>query len=322
MRLSLAALLFCLPAAAAVLPDAIGPFHRTATSAPAVSDRALWDEYGLKASETASYESDGAKFSLTAWRLQDSTGAMAAFEWQRPAKSVASNAAAWAVEAKDYLLVLHGNYVLEFKGYQPQPAELEALYAALLNVDTTSLPVLTGYLPAHDLVPNSQRYVTGPVALQKFDSGIPPSVAAFHYGAEAQIGAFQSPKGDLTLAIFNYPTNQIAMQRIAEFEKLPGAMAKRSGPLIAVILAPPDPDFAERLLAGVRYQAEVTRDERVPTRHDNIGFLLVDIFVFTGILVGFSIVAGLAFGSVRAFLRRGKSGAEAEPMITLHLEER
>ena len=44
------------------------------------------------------------------------------------------------------------------------------------------------------------------------------------------------------MAIFNYPTPQIAMQQVPDFEKLPGAMAKRSGPMVAVVLSPADPD--------------------------------------------------------------------------------
>ena len=54
----------------------------------------------------------------------------------------------------------------------------------------------SGLLPSDNLVPNSERYILGPVALQAFDPGIPPSVAAFHLSAEAQLGVFQSPKGD------------------------------------------------------------------------------------------------------------------------------
>jgi len=164
--------------------------------------------------------------------------------------------------------------------------------------------------------------VTGPTALEKFLPGIPPSVAAFHYGTEAQTGVFHSPKGDMTLAIFNYPTPQIAMQRAPEFEKLRGAVVKRSGPFVAVVLSPPDPDFAEHLLGRVRWQAEVTRDEYVPTRRDNIGDLIVNIFVLIGILLAFSLVSGLAVGGVRAFLRRARGGVEADPMIVLHLGER
>src|SRR5262249_43435623 len=150
-------------------------------------------------------------------------------------------------------------------------------------------------------------------------SAIPPSVAGVHYGAGAQLGGFHSSKGDQTLAIFNYPTPQIAMLRGAEVEKLAGAMAKTRGPLVAVVLSPPHADFVEWLLAGVRYQAQVTRDEYVPTRRDNVGNLLLNAFILIGILLAFSLVSGLALGGFRAFMKRGKKGEEADAMITLHL---
>jgi hypothetical protein len=304
---------------AAILPEAIGPYRRTSTSPAAPADRPLWDEYGLKESETASFENGAAKFTATVYRLQDSTAALAAFDWQRPVKSTPSNAARLAAETPQSLLLVHGNYLLSFEGSKPVPVELDAVLQALRNVDTTGLPALPGYLPSRDLVPNSQRYITGPAGLQKFAPGIPPSVAAFRFGAEAQLGVFHSPKGDLTLAIFNYPTPQIAMQQVAEFEKLPGAVAKRSGPLVALVVAPPDADFAERLLAGVRYQAQVTRDEYVPTRRDNIGNLILNAFILIGILLAFSLVSGLALGGFRAFMRRGRKGQEADALITLDL---
>jgi O-antigen ligase len=60
----------------------------------------------------------------------------------------------------------------------------------------------------------------------------------------------------------------------------------------------------------------------VPTRRDNIGNLVINAFVLIGILGAFSIVSGLCVGGVRAMLRRGKKGEEAEDMILLHLERR
>jgi O-antigen ligase len=110
------------------------------------------------------------------------------------------------------------------------------------------------------------------------------------------------------------------MQRIGDFEKLPGALAKRSGPLVAVILSPADPDAAERLLAQVRYQAEITDNEYTPTRRDNIGNLVINAFILTGILGAFCIVSGLCAGGIRAIRRRGKRGDELDPMILLHLD--
>jgi hypothetical protein len=306
-------------AQAAIFPDAIGAWHRTAASKPVLADGPLWDEYGLRESETASYQNGSARFTATAWRLQDSTGALAAYDWQRSGNSEASSVASLAAETADSLLLVHGNYLLSFNGYKPTTPELDPVIESLRNVDSTALPTLLGYLPSRDLVPGSERYVIGPASLRKFNAGIPPSAAAFHLGAEAQLGVFRSPKGDMVLTIFNYPTPQIAMQQADSLGKIPGADVKRSGPLVAVILSPPDPDAAERLLAKVRYRAEVTLDERVPTLRDNIGNLVVNAFVLTGLLLAFCVVSGLAFGGFRAFFRRFRKGEDPDALITLHL---
>jgi hypothetical protein len=319
MKFLLAAIFVPALAAAAILPDAIGAYQRGNASKPAISDQAVWTEYGLKVSETAAYTSGTAKFTATVWQLQDTTGSLAAFDWQRPAGATPSTAAKLAAETPDSLLLVHGNYLFAFAGYKPSKEELDALTGALRNLDTTVLPVLPSYLPADGLVPNSERYIVGPASLQKFSPGIPPSLAAFHFGAEAQLGVFHNAKGDSQMLIFNYPTPQIAMQRIPEFQKLGGAVAKRSGPMVALVLAPPDPDYAETLLSQVRYQAQVTLDEYVATRRDNIGDLVINAFVLIGILLGFAVVLGIAMGGFRVLRRRARHGEEAERMIELHL---
>jgi hypothetical protein len=312
---------------AAILPDSVGAFQRGAVSQPALADRAVWDEYGLKASESAVYDNGDNKFTVTAYQLQDSTGALAAFDWQRPPDARPSTAAKLAAETPGALILQHGNYLLILSGYKPAAfkpttVELEALTGALRNVDPTALPTLPGYLPSGDLVANSERYVIGPISLQKFAPGISPSAAAFHTGAEAQVGVFHSPKGDLNLAIFRYPTPQLAATKVVDFDKLPGAVVKRSGPLVAVILSPPDPDFAERVLGQVRYQADVTENEYVPGPRDNMGLVIINCFIFIGILVAFAILSGLFMGGFRSLRRRGHHGADADAMIELHLEQR
>src|SRR5215468_10619623 len=147
MRILLSICALAAVASAAILPDAIGPYHRGAVSRPAITDRALWDEYGLKEAEAARYDNGESHFTLTAYRLQDTTGSMAAFEWQRPANSTASKIASMAAETPDSLVAVHGNYILSFAGYKPSADEWKALSDGLANVDTTSLPVLPGYLP-------------------------------------------------------------------------------------------------------------------------------------------------------------------------------
>jgi hypothetical protein len=137
--------------------------------------------------------------------------------------------------------------------------------------------------------------------------------------AEAQIAKYNTPGGELTLAIFEYPTPQIARQRIEEFHKTPNIMAKRSGPLVGAVLSPGNADAAEALLAQMRYTANLTMDEFVPTKRDNIGNLVINAFELTGILLVFCAISGLAFGGWRVIRR--KKGIEPDAVITLHLAD-
>jgi hypothetical protein len=316
-KIAVLPLLLAACASGAIWPENLGPGKRKqAAPAPLTASR-LWSEFGYQESERAEFTTDSGSFTATAYRMQDPTAALAAFFWLRPASATPSALAKLAGETATDMILAHGNYVLVFEKFKPLASDLRILYEQLPRLDQSPLPALIGNLPSENLVANSQRYVTGPESLAAFFPGVPPSTAAFHFGTEAQIGSFRSSKGEMRLAIFNYPTPNIARERLPEMEKISGAVAKRAGPLVALILAPPDPDDAERLLAQVRYQPTVSWSEYVPTRRDNIGDLIITAFILIGVLLGFAVVAGLAFGAVRVLARRGNP--EGEAMTTLKL---
>ena len=173
------------------------------------------------------------------------------------AASTASDVAKLAAETPKSMVLAHGNYLISFAGYKPVKEEVDAVKGALVQVDDTVLPPLAGYLPVDNLVAEQRTVHHGTGQPEAIRSGDP----AVHRCVPPQrrkdsSGVFHNPKGDMKVVIFNYPTSQIAMQRVTEFEKLSGAIVKRSGPLVAVTVAPPDPDFAEHVLGQVRYQAE------------------------------------------------------------------
>ncbi len=306
------------PAYATIWPDRIGPFQNTGSKPLAVSDKALWDEYGLEAAEQADYQGK-TSFHAEAWRLKDPTGAYAAFEWQRPADAKPSKLTPVAAETADAVVAAYGNYLFRFTGYKPTTEELDVVLEHVPRLNQGELPNIHKYLPEKGLQANSERYILGPVSLEAFDPGVPPSVAAFHLGAEAELGRYGTPKGEMTIAVFSYPTPQIARQRVAEFRKLPNAMPKWTGPLVALATSPPDADAAERLLAGIKYQGSIVLNERVPTRRDNLGDLIINIFLLIGILLGLFVIAGILFGFGRRWIRGGK---EEEAMVVLHLHDR
>jgi hypothetical protein len=159
------ALLVPVLASAAILPDTVGPFHRTTAVAPKLSDQAIWDEYGLKEAESSVYTSENAHFTATAWRFVDTTGSMAAFQWLRPPEATPSKVGDQAVETPKRLVLAYGNYLLSFEGYKPTPDELMPVFASWHNVDGTPLPTWIGFFPSQALVPNSERYILGPASL-------------------------------------------------------------------------------------------------------------------------------------------------------------
>lgn len=320
MRFFLALALLARLAAAATLPDTLGghPRANSVKLARVAAEKPVWDELGLKFTDAAQYANVPAPFTVSLYRLADSTAAMAAFYWQRPAASKPSKAATLAAETSDSLLLVHGNYLVRLDGYKPSKPELEAFLGSITGVEHSALP--SHYLPGEGLVPNSERYVTGPAGLQAFLPGIPASTVNFAVGAEAQSGVFHSPKGDVILAVVSYPTPQIAMQQLPAFVGA-GLNARRSMSLVAVTMpAGADPDFARMLLGEVSFQADVTVPAHTPTRMDNIGTLVINIFILIGILLTITLVAGLAVGGFRVYQRRGGRDPDASAVIRLHLE--
>ncbi|MDX1982999.1 MAG: DUF6599 family protein [Bryobacteraceae bacterium] len=329
LRLLIACVMIGGPLTAALLPEELSlTTKRVALQKLPVSDKAVWEEYGWTDSETARFEGTGRPFTASAWRLKDPTGAQAAFRWLCPAGAGPGNKdqltyTKFAVSVGDGGLMVFGNYLLRFEGRNPAPDELKILLFQLPNVDQSALPPLLGYLPKDEPVRGTDRYVLGPASLEKFFPGVSPSTAGFHFGAEALIGRYKERSGEVEMAVFYYPTNQMAQNRLPEFQKIEGAMVKRSGPLLAVVLNPPNADDAERLLAKVDYRANVTVSEGTPgSEARRAGDLIMSSFILAGLLLVMGLLAGAIMSGMR-YMRRRQAGADGEQaMTTLHLEDR
>jgi hypothetical protein len=307
-------------ASAAIFPDQIGDFKKGPPNTISIPDQALLDEFGLSATEQAEYTAGKKHFTATAWRFHDSTGAMAMFEFRRPPGAVPGAITKLSVQTSDGVIYAYGNYVFQFTGNVPTAEQLTAMYASLPKLEQSPLPVLITDLPRADLVPNSVRYVVGPVSLDRFEPRIPPSLAAFHLGSEAVVGKYSTAKGLLTLAIFNYPTPGIARERYQNFQNISGAMAKRVGALVAITIQPPDADAAERILSQVKYETNITLNEKVPVNEvKGAARFILDVFAFAGLLILICLLAGLGYAGVRFANRKMNRGDDPDAMITLHL---
>jgi hypothetical protein len=294
------AALFVSSACAAILPDKLGGESRKSADVvnPPAAEQAELNEYGLETAERAGY----GPFHVTAWRFKDPTGAYAG----------------------SLLLkgVRVGNYVVACEGKCPK--NLAALAdAALPNVSHASIPILSSYLPPKGLISSSERYILGTASLAAAAPEIPASALKFDFSTEGQIAKYKTPGGTTLLGVFSFATPSLARQQLPEFQKITGATAKRTGPLIAVAIGPPA--AATKLLSTVSYQGVVEENEKPPDKPlelkpQTAGQMILSVMTLAGLLLAFCLLSGLAVGGTLRLARRfGYSGAEGS-MITLHIE--
>jgi hypothetical protein len=314
--------LFAIGCQAAVLPPAIQEYARQAE--PRVwqfnGGEEVWKEYGLVEAEEAEYKGSRRPFTMTAWRMADATGALAAFQWQRPAESTAIPTLRYAARFATGVLAAQGNYLLRIEGYRPPPSELTVIFQDLGGYANGPVPLLPTYLPDKRNAA-ADRYILGEKSLRAFLPGWSPRQAGLDYGAEIQVGEVSGAR----LVIARYPTQHIARAKLRELSSLAGAAIHRSGPLLALLLPL---DGAEQVLADpkailtqIEFQGGVIGHEANPLKFPKqAADMMLSIFALAGILLCICLGAGLAVGGIRILRARNHDGGE--PFQTLHLSDR
>jgi hypothetical protein len=92
---------------------------------------------------------------------------------------------------------------------------------------------------------------------------------------------------------------------VSGVQKLGEFFAKRTGPILAIAAGPLSESDAKSLLGSVNYEAKVTWNERTDNQEvRDLYTLLKNIVILCGVLGGFAIVAGIAFGGIRILMKR------------------
>ena len=346
--------------ATAVLPTAFAGWQLKGEVAksddPAAADPAntpVLKEYGFLRLEKASYtRDDGRNLTLKAAVFEDASGAYGAFTYYYSDEMGEEKIGGQAAFLNNRVLFFQGNVLVDAvfdRMSVMSAAQLRDLAGLLpqLEGNKGNPPSLPTYLPKrspqNNLEKNTTKYMMGPVALNRIGSPLPASMVDFKSGAEVVIAKYAATAGDATLMLIEYPTPQIAAERLRQIDaahqvtqQQPGVASivdvgpffdARTGPIVVIAAGPLSKSEARSLMSSISYEADVTWNENTyVSKKDNLANFLFNAIVLCGIVVGLALVAGVAFGGLRILIKRFFPDSifdrrEAMEFISLHLED-
>ncbi len=294
-------------------------------------------EYGYADSETAAYtRPDGRRLTVKATQFKDATGAYGAFTFYRSPEMRTEQIGTKAASANQRILFFRSNVLVDATFDRitgMSAAELRDLASMLPEVKGSAgnLPNLPQYLPAQGAVDNSAKYLLGPQALAATHTPLSPELADFEAEPEILTQNYATPDGPVTLMLLEYPTPQIAAQRLRALQAVSassGLAVRRTGPIVVAESGAISSSDATNLLNSVSYEAEVTWNEATSvTKRDNIGNLILAVFGLIGILLLVGLLFGVFFGGIRVLLTRYFPGTmfdlpENVEILQLHIEDK
>src|SRR5208282_614826 len=236
------------------------------------------------------------------------TGAYGAFTFYRQPAMRTERIGTKAASANQRILFFRDNVLVDAnfdRLTEMSAAELRELAGMLPDAKGAAgnLPTLPEYLPKSDAVENSAKYILGPQALLAAKAPVTPEQIDF-------IHDYSPESGPLTLMLVQYPTPQIAGERLRVLQNAQQSspntlLVRRSGPLVDIVTGAITSDEAQKLLTSVNYEAEVTWNEATSlSKRDNIGNLIVAVFSLIGIILLISLIFGVFFGGIRIVMKR------------------
>jgi hypothetical protein len=328
----------------------------TRSDDPAAADAAnapVLKEYGFVRLEKAAYtRDDGRNLAIKAAVFADASGAYGAFTYYYSEEMGEEKIGGQAAFLNNRVLFYQGNVLVDAvfdRMSVMSAAQLRELAGLLPQAEGNkgNPPSLPTYLPKRafqkNFEKNTTRYILGPVALDRIGSPLPGSMVDFKAGAEVVMGRYAASAGDSTLMLIEYPTPQIAADRLRQIDashqitqQQPGVASMvdvgpffdtRTGPIVVIAAGPLSKSEARSLMSSISYEADVTWNENTyVSKKDNLANFLFNAIVLCGIVVGLALVAGIAFGGLRVIVKRFFPDSvfdrrEAMEIISLHLED-
>lgn len=287
------------------------------------ADAAVIKEFGFKCIDRLEYQHnriDDDDVTVTLYQMVDPTAAYGAFTYLRPSNTPSSKLTQYAAVSPTQALIVVGNFLLDVSG-QRLNQSTEALKALVASVkpkaDPRPYPSIAEHLPPSGLIPGSERYALGPLALQKFLPVGSDDWIGFAQGAEAVLARYRKGGQEVTVLVAEYPTQQIAAKSFDAMKpvvhpdpptpetenRVVGSL--READLIALAIAPRAGAFPDGLLREINFGHYVTSNEgKFKATELSMPVYIVGAFVGAGAIMLLAIFSGLGFAVVRIVVKK------------------
>jgi hypothetical protein len=260
--------------------------------------------YGVKGVAEQQWKSSAGNLRVTLFEMVNSPAAYGLFTSQRRrnAQPTPTLMGADSFRAAEHLYVWQSNYVIKLDGNAGSQERLARLIYEKILGGSEKPPVAQHLPPAH-IVSGTEKYVLSPEGIDKA-LNVDPNDLGFDTSAEAASAAYRDHGNDANLLLLLYPTHHIARKYAEQIGSsgAPPSFIKRDGPLLAIVYGSTDESLAKTILDGVSHAYNVTFDE-----NDNpvteYAQIILTIFKLLGIILLFSVVAGVAFAGIRIFIK-------------------
>jgi hypothetical protein len=239
--------------------------------------------------------------------MVDSSAAYGAFSIERDVNAAGYGAFPFGAEGfrlGRQAAFWQGPYVVRLEGDPSAVDEWARLAASLIDGESSKPPVYN-YLPIERRAEGTDKYIVSAANIDGTPWGIDSARLGFEKSAEVATATYVFNGKPVQLLVVMYPTQQVAK----EYEEALAATSgrgvrymKRDGPLLAIVDPGADSAAAEALLGNMQHEFQVTWNERRPDL--NIAEVILTIFKVIGVALAVTLVAGVAFGAFRIFVKR------------------
>ena len=302
-----------------VLADQIGNWSAIGTShtlrenqISSLPDGDVYTEYGVQTLTIRFYTDGKIKLSVELFQTRFASEAYGLATFIRNSSAKARQ----VLNKGNFLLAITG----EIENIEIDKALLNDLSANIISEDG-ELPSLVFKLPKDQKLDNTDRYIIGPIGLGQIKefADLKESVK-FAGGTQAVIANYKNANWQMSLAIFEYHTPQLASDGYANIQKHIETLSsseknshllKRIGNYIVVATNIQDMPGAERIIAGIKYSPSIywegNKISNIPARFrptDPLVFeeasqtanMVIRTFYWIGVMILGAFVIGLIAG--------------------------